>query len=189
MPTNHPLVIAAAALAREVHGAQPYGQGLHIDHCMRVVDQLQRHGFSRPTLLAGGWLHDGYEDTPLDRARLVAILDAANTEGPAAGEHVHRLVWTCSGEGARRRDRVASILAKLRQDREALPIKVSDRIDNVEQSWLQGDSRLFMYYREYPDFRSLRNDSLEPTLVPMWERLDKMLGWWDPRIQRALSRV
>lgn len=177
---SDPLVVSAATLAAEIHGQQPYGRGLHVDHLRRVVERLERHSFLEPPLLAGGHLHDGYEDTNLDRTRLLTIL------GEKDGEEVHQLVWACTGEGPRRRDRVASILEKLRHDRRALPIKVSDRLDNVEQSRIHQDPRLFMYHREYPDFRHLRDDALEPKLIPMWEVLDRMMDWGEPR-QRTMS--
>jgi hypothetical protein len=57
---------------------------------------------------------------------------------------------------------------------------LADRIANVEHSWLKQDTKLFMYHKEYRGFREALRAPNDPVALPMWDHLDKLLGWWEP---------
>ena len=158
------IVTAARVLAALAHHGQMYGEVSYIRHCSRVVDILVGVN-AEPDILAAAWLHDVLEDTSIDR-RLIAN---------RTNDRVADLVWACTGVGGTRRERNANIAEKLRECPAAAVIKVADRIDNVRSCWENRDSRLFMYHREYPEFRRVVLGS--SMFTPLMAELDVLMGW------------
>lgn len=157
----------AEALAKEAHAGQIHSGEVYENHCRRVVGYLFGYGYTDVDLLAAAWLHDVVEDTPVTLERVEAV----------CGATVRLVVWACTGTGDSRRERNARIYEKLSGYPFAAPIKVADRIDNVERAWRTRDARLFMYYREHDRFRAairFANEALIDT--PIFMHLDRLLG-------------
>ena len=154
----------AEALATEAHAGQMYGARSYVDHCRDVVRVLAEHGYTSRLYADAGWLHDLIEDTALTTADIER----------ACGPHVAALVSACTGIGRSRAERNRIIYAQLREEPAAVPVKVADRIANVEECWRARDRRLFMYRDEHAEFRSV----VAPHVTPeMLARLDRLVGW------------
>lgn len=160
-----PLVERAREFARKAHDGQAYGDGAFLEeHLGRVVSTLQEFGESNEVLLAAAWLHDTVEDTDI-------TIDDVRAE---FGDDVADLVWRLTDEpGDNRRERHAKTFRKIRGRRDAVRVKLADRIANVEAS-LEQRSHLFgMYRSEHDHFTSelYREGEWED----MWGRLNRLL--------------
>jgi (p)ppGpp synthase/HD superfamily hydrolase len=142
------------AVAIKTHGKQMYGDLPYAIHLATVEYLLAENGFNEYHYQAGAWLHDIVEDTPVKVENIVS----------AYGETVGAIVWACTGEGANRKAKNASIYKKLEQFPLAAPVKVADRIANLMEcgkSASEGDiSKLQMYLKEWPTFR----ERIEPLM-------------------------
>lgn len=159
------IVTRASIFAATAHQGQKYGEQPYTVHLSRVVEILQEYGYTDPDVLAAGWLHDVIEDTAVDFYVLQEQFS----------RNIAMKVWACSGEGINRRERVTSIIGKLTDYPTAIPIKLADRIANVESCWATCDKRLFMYEREYPDFRRTCRASADPRARMMISHLDGLI--------------
>lgn len=160
----------ARIFAIKAHGDQKYGEHLYGKHLADVVTILQQEYEPTKEQLAAAWLHDVLEDTDFDRVHLLEAL---------FGTRVARLVRACTGFGLSRKERNASIYRRLPLEPDAIPVKIADRIANVEASKATNPGLLDMYQREYPEFRSaLWSD--DSRLAPLWMRLDTAMGWEEP---------
>lgn len=158
----------AWTFAENAHRGQMYGRDPYMLHVWNVVLVVQAVT-DDPDMVSAAFLHDVLEDTNTTREQVLSTF----------GPRVEAMVWACTGVGANRRERNTSIHAKLEALPEALLVKVADRIANVESCWENRDSRLFMYHREYPEFRKLKklNETTLTPLATLWERLDALMGW------------
>lgn len=135
---------AAESFARERHAGQLYGDHPYVDgHVCYVVGILLVFGYDE-VFRAAGWLHDVIEDTPTTREEIRGRF----------GSTVESLVWACTGVGANRRERNASIYEKITALPEAAIVKVADRIANVEASQPGGKHRQ-MYLKERSRFHEM----------------------------------
>lgn len=157
---DEPIVEKARAFAIAAHGGQLYGDRPYADHLAAVVQILRDHGYDdQSTWLAAGWLHDVIEDTP------VILGDLENRFGGL----VCAIVWACTGEGKTRAERNASIYAKLRTAPVAVPVKVADRIANIEAA-PPGSPHAARYWREAAGFREAVEQHACPSML---QRLDR----------------
>lgn len=167
------IVKRAKAFAHMAHRGQKYGEHNYTFHLLQAVRVLKEHGFTNK-YLAAGWLHDYLEDTP------DASLPLLQAE---FGNEIAELVFAVTDEpGENRRERHAKTYPKIKAVPGAVVIKLADRIANVEFAWASRDPRLFMYRKEYGGFReALQADDASRTVLAMWDRLDKLMGWmeWD----------
>jgi (p)ppGpp synthase/HD superfamily hydrolase len=167
------------AIYRAVHAHQDqqYGDGPYIDHLSDVVWVLRRHKVVTPVLEAAAWLHDTVEDTDYT---LEEIRDEF-------GDEVAALVHAVTSEpGENRKQRNTRTYLKIINTPGAVTLKLADRIANVQASWKTQDRRLFMYYREYPGFRTAlrrvpKGVEQDPRVEDMWKTLDNLLGWWEKK--------
>jgi hypothetical protein len=131
----------AFALAR--HGEQRYGDEPYIVH-LTAVRQVCADFEVGGDIAVAAWLHDTVEDTDTDCSELEARF----------GVHVADLVWAVTGVGKTRVDRVRDMLRKIRRaGRDAVKLKLADRIANVEASVAGGGKTaalLAMYREEQP---------------------------------------
>ena len=152
--------------AGQMYGAKDYVQG----HLFEVAHLLQRSGFTSREVVVAGWCHDVVEDTKttLDEVR------------ERFGDEVARLVWAVTNEpGKNRKERALATYPKIRAaGRDAVAVKLCDRVVNVEACWKSQDAKLFMYRKEYADFRlALRREEDGTLVMALWDRLDKLLGF------------
>jgi (p)ppGpp synthase/HD superfamily hydrolase len=160
------IVALAQRLAHEAHAGQTYNGRPYTEHCRQVVCLLAQYGYIDHNILAAGWLHDALEDTNLLPSQIEQFC------GPVVLSYVE----ACTGVGRNRRERNADIAAKLAHFPSAIPIKVADRIANVSSCWENRDSRLFMYHREYRDFRAVVRGHVDRVMLA---DLDALMGWRD----------
>lgn len=149
----------AKDFAVSAHGDQLYqGRPYVSAHVAKVVKVLRDYGFAGDWI-AAGWLHDVIEDTPV-------TFDDIKAE---FGTKVATMVDACTGIGHNRKARNASIYAKIAAYPAAAPIKLADRIANVEAS-LHGSSHRHMYMKEADDFEAAIRRHVSAV---MWTRLER----------------
>lgn len=151
----------ARALAVRAHGAQLYGDQPYVSHLEQVVAVLRRFGLATPEIEAAGWLHDVLEDT---------TATAVDIAGAGIPDSVVAIVAAVTDEpGANRKERKAKTYPKIAANRDAVAVKLADRIANVEAG-----GKADMYAREHPEFRrALFNP--EHGLATVWMHLDTVL--------------
>jgi len=168
LTVDEELVDKARDFAYERHRGAMYGQHTYTYHLTWVCRILSDAGFS-DTYLAAGWLHDVLEDTDTTYSQLRTVF----------GNQVADLVQavTVPAKVGNREARTKQAIEQLKAFPAAIPLKLADRIANVQHCWETKDARLFMYVREYPKFRELRG--LEPDGTgsqDMWAQLDELHG-------------
>lgn len=130
----------AREYAMDAHRGQMYGPHPYVYHLDAVVDILREANCGR--LSDAGYLHDVLEDSPILYAELLE-----------AFPHAAPIVEKCSGYGRNRKEKQASIKAKLVGDADAQTVKIADRIANVENCLKMENERLLaMYRKEMTDF-------------------------------------
>jgi len=154
----------AAAIA--AHGDQRYGNKPYWRHLQDVEDVLKDFGFVSSDYQAAAWLHDVVEDTA------ITIDDIHNQ----FGKEVSRLVWAVTGEGHNRRARQASIMKKLHNTKEACPLKLADRIANLEAAVQEGNvqGKFAMYHKEQAEFAKVVQKHVP---AEMWDRLVRLFDY------------
>lgn len=158
--------LATVELAREValrlHGSALYGSRPYRFHLEAGIDVLRRFGQSTPLREAAFWLHDTCEDAGATRA----LLTSFGIPSP-----VIDIVELVSDEdGPTRKIRKTLTLRKLAGHREAIAVKLPDRITNVESGGTEA-----MYAREHAAFRSALYDPSHG-FDAMWSHLDLLLN-------------
>lgn len=168
------MYLEAVKLATNAHADQRYGDAPYIVHLAHVENTLVRFSFTEPRLLAAAWLHDSVED------KTGVTIDEINRKvGLWAALYVEALT---DGEGANRKERKAESYRMMRNRPEAIPVKLADRIANVEAGILGGSDLVAMYRKEYPEFRkqlrhaSLTVGSTNTRVRAMWSYLDDLLS-------------
>ena len=144
------------------HGNQKYGDKPYWRHLQEVEDILKEYGFDSTDYQAAAWLHDVVEDTA------VSIDDIHEH----FGVEVSKLVWAVTGVGHNRKTKQASILKKLHNTKLACPLKLADRIANLERGIQEGTpGGLFaMYHKERTDFEKVVRKHVPEE---MWERMER----------------
>ena len=135
----------AERFAAHAHCAQRYGDHPYAFHLGKVVDVLVDAGIVDGDLLDAAWLHDVVEDTGVN---ISEVRDQF-------GEKVAKIVWACSGFGENRRARNADIAQKLAAYPPAIPVKVADRIANLENALVEAPRLVPMYLAEHDAFMEL----------------------------------
>lgn len=144
IPSPSPAEQQAAALAARVHAGQRYGEHPYVHHLATVRQVLADYNLHGDLAVAAR-LHDTLEDTTLTREAIAAEF----------GDRVAALVWAVTGVGPNRKARVADAHAKIvALGREAVLLKLADRIANVEAS-APGSRHLTMYREEQPGFEAM----------------------------------
>jgi (p)ppGpp synthase/HD superfamily hydrolase len=135
-------------------------------------------------LRAAGWLHDLLEDTDATLTDMRMALTYAggpfNTTKTLDGEEVETVIFLVRAltkvKGLSRREGNADYLAQIRAaGRNAVLLKVADRIANVEASVFAGASILRMYRQEQAEFLDAlhrESDGIEEA----WSLLRATLG-------------
>lgn len=154
----------AKLFAIKAHGDQKYGEFPYEKHLSDVVGVLTRHG-ADPVMIISGWLHDVIEDTS------ITFTDIFNEFGRV----IARIVFACTDEpGKNRRERHERTYPKLMAaGRDAIAVKLADRIANVSHSIKYNHGLFSMYKKEYPEFKKALH--IPGELKDMWAELDVLM--------------
>ncbi len=146
------------------HGDQKYGEHPYSKHLTDVTNLLKEQGFDEYTV-AAGWLHDVIEDTDVT---FEDIFDEF-------GKTIARWVFACTDEqGANRKERHERTYPKLLvAGREAMAVKLADRISNCRNAVEHNHGMLQMYQKEYSAFKMYLHVPGE--LKEMWAILDVLM--------------
>jgi (p)ppGpp synthase/HD superfamily hydrolase len=147
------------------HGDQKYGDKPYSDH-LRAVAQLL-YILARPEedvvddVMAAALLHDVLEDTDARPEEIEQLF----------GANVLEIVRACTktDEDLCRRCAFRRTVKALKVNRWALPVKLADRLANMQNSLANRSTHLNMYVREYPEFKQLLHDG---TWAELWVALD-----------------
>jgi (p)ppGpp synthase/HD superfamily hydrolase len=125
------------------HGLQMYGHLPYAFHLAVVESYLADFGFDSNDYRSAAWLHDVVEDTATTLEELARLYTP----------NVVSMVWACTGEGSNRKERNASIYRKLKEFPKGAPVKVADRLANVDMGMSSGNiKKLKMYVEEFEEF-------------------------------------
>jgi (p)ppGpp synthase/HD superfamily hydrolase len=136
------------------HGDQKYGTEPYVAHLDEVAAVLREMGADAVTMQAA-YLHDLIEDVK-DVTREILALEFSH--------EVADLVWAVSGEGANRRERVASVFPKLLACPRAVDLKLADRVVNGRRSRDNSPDKFRMYKKEHGAFFLQLNHLGDPRL-------------------------
>lgn len=132
----------AESYAIIVHSGQKYGDKEYSYHLQKVVAIISKYT-TEQHIIDAAWLHDVIEDTSITYFELARKFGATTAN----------MVWACTGVGANRRERQASIKAKLTIFPGAPMVKLADRMGNMEAGIEEENVDKFsMYAREHYDF-------------------------------------
>jgi hypothetical protein len=156
----------ARDFAIKAHGAQRYGPHPYGKHLTDVVGVLKRFGVVDEDLLCAGWLHDTLEDTETPESEVRRLF----------GDRVAKLVAAVTlARGVAREPALVLAYEKIRATKDAVTVKLADRIANVEASLEPvHPGKLAKYRTEHPHFReSLHSAGGDPK---MWAHLDALIA-------------
>ncbi len=159
--------LALKELAFDLHRYQKYGSHPYSYHLTKVEEVLHRFNHTDPTLIIAAWFHDSMEDQGATKESLLKLGVPAETVD---------IVYRVSDEpGANRKERKANTYPKINGNINATIVKLADRIANVEEGVLTGNSKKFsMYQSEYKEFKE-KLFSRNPLTDAMWSHLDQLL--------------
>lgn len=134
------------------HGSQMYDVNLPYCYHLAMVElYLEEFNYNHDDYKAAAWMHDLVEDTKTSVSDINKLF----------GDRITALVWACTGEGANRKERNASIHKKLAAYPDAVPVKVGDRLSNISHGIITNNiPKLEMYNKEWPEFK----ENLEPLM-------------------------
>ena len=142
----------AEKFALKAHGDQMYGSRPYSYHLGKVVDIAIRYGGSILTQVAS-WLHDTIEDTDVTKDDVVREF----------GDNVAHIVDLVSNRPTKK-----ETCDRIRTDRDAVFVKLCDRLANV----LEGEKN-DKYRKAHPLFKSILYR--EGEFEEMWTAIDTAL--------------
>jgi len=154
----------AKAFASIMHLGQRYGTNPYDFHLEQVEKTLLSFGFHAEYLLAAAWLHDVVEDTPITHGMVKHGFD----------ERIADIVYAVTNEyGRNRKERHAKTYPKVKANKDALIVKLADRIANAESARDSGSDLFAMYAKEWLEFHDTLFDPSETDsrVLEMWECL------------------
>jgi len=155
-------VATARAFSKKVHAGQHYGAQEYTVHLEHALSVARRFANVSPPVEAAILLHDSKEDCGVTDAELREI---------GIPEETIAIVSAVTNEpGANRRARAERTYPKIAASRDAVFVKLADRIANFEAG---GTERL--YTREHAAFRNALYRP-EHGLDRMWEYLDQLVS-------------
>ena len=153
----------AFAFAKVRHKGQRYGSWEYTKHLQDVVDVLKRFRYLTEDLIIAGYLHDIIEDTKTTTNEIENLF----------GSRIAQLVDAVTdGAGKNRRERKARPYSLIPKVKDAILIKLADRIANVENAFRSKSKLLNMYKKEYASFRKALYKPDEAK--EMWNHLENL---------------
>lgn len=150
-----------------MHFRQEYGTHKYTYHLQQVEMVVNRFGFKDLKLRVCAWLHDLIEDTEISYYQVKH----------AFGQEIADIVYAVTNEmGRNRRERYAKTYPKIKANKDALIIKLADRIANIEFSKGSNTSFVDMYKKEWSGFHSALFDPNEDDarIKTMWQYLESL---------------
>jgi len=151
--------------AIEKHGDQKYGERPYIYHLDMVYEESLSHGLP-PVVSVASFLHDVLEDTDTCYAEI---------EQEFESKELADLIECVTDEpGKNRKERKAATYSKIKANRDAVALKLCDRIANVRSCLIdKNTSLLSMYQKEQAEFEAqLKEKDEYPSL---WAELDRLI--------------
>lgn len=164
MKINETIEVAKAfANLLHVDAGQTYDKMPYISHCQSVVDVLLHFNETDKSILAAAYLHDVVEDCGVSLATIEDIF----------GPKIKELVYAVTDEpGANRKERKEKTYKKILTVKDAVKIKLADRIANLTHSVASGNERMFrMYLKERAEFEKALMEEDAPEVEIYWETL------------------
>lgn len=164
---------SALVFATEKHGSQSYDKDKpYIFHLANVCQTLVRFGFSIDAscdIQVAGILHDVVEDTDTKVNEIRSLF----------GDAVADIVWLVTDKsGQNREERHHNTYPELSKNRNAIIVKLADRITNVEYSEYSSNLGMWRKYRkEYQYFRDTLYFADHVEAANMWKQLDSLFDW------------
>jgi (p)ppGpp synthase/HD superfamily hydrolase len=156
-------VIEARQVAVKAHGTQDYdGIFPYEKHLDDVVAVLKRFSIVHPKYLCAGYLHDTIEDGAVSYNKIKRHF----------GIEVAEMVYCVTDEmGRDRKEKKTKTLPKTASNKDAIIIKLADRIANIEHG-----GKIDMYAKEYSDFKqALFIGATHEISHPLWDHLETLL--------------
>jgi len=155
----------AKLAAIQAHEGQLYSDIFPYEkHLTDAVNVGKRYGFDGDIITAI-WLHDSIEDGNL----------TYNKIRDNFGKRVAEMVFAVTDElGRNRKERKAKTYPKIRENRDAIIVKLLDRIANIEHGLKHNSPQLEMYVKENREFyTNLFSPSIRTDL--MWEYVNDLI--------------
>ncbi len=170
-----PLSHIAKEGAVRAHASQRYGVDPYRVHLEAAVKVLGRFGITDEAVLAAGWLHDVLEDPELSPVELAHELGKHSAEQVAA---TIAIVDACTdGDGSNRKERKARVYRLIPRTKDAILVKLADRIANVEACVAaSGTKKLAMYRAEQPTFQDQLGGHGGDIAAAMWVHPESVLA-------------
>jgi (p)ppGpp synthase/HD superfamily hydrolase len=150
------------------HGSQMYDDKPYQFHIEGVAGVALRFGFTDEATQKECWCHDVKEDTGQTEQDLLQagfsqdeadVVEAVtNVEAPTAAEAK------------------AKTLPKIKANRQAIKVKLCDRIFNVEYGKPRNSPQFFTYRKGYPEFKRVLFDENDQELRALWDCLDALFA-------------
>lgn len=157
--------------AELAHQGQTYNEDVPYSfHLQKVVEVLQRFGITDPVMVTAAYNHDVIEDSNR----------SYNDIKKRFGEEVAELVYAVTSElGRNRVERNKKTYPKIKGFRNAVILKLADRIANVEYG-MATEGKNEMYAKEFSSFeQGIREEDREvesDVERRMWNCLSTILG-------------
>lgn len=183
-PTKSVKLQEARAYAAKQHEGQIYKPDLpYTTHLNAVENQLRRFGVHEDNgpqdeeLLIAAQFHDVLEDVKRPAEELRAEISAY-------GESVLGIVEAVTDKpGANRKERHQNTYPVLAQNKQAVKVKLADRLANLSRGLEEGKGKGEMYLKEDQYFRETLQTLGEAT--EMWQEYNKVLG----EVQAGLAKA
>jgi len=163
-------LVEAKKFAEFKHKNQRYDWHEYIFHLEQVVQILEDFGYEEEYLICG-YLHDIIEDQGVKCKEIKAHF----------GEWVAEIVYCCTDElGRTRKEKKEKTYPKQKNNKDAIIIKLADRIANGRYSKKTDSKHFQVYVGEYPEFKKQLFEDVEyiysedSKMVAMWEELDSL---------------
>lgn len=176
------LVKFAKEFALKHHGQQDHGCLKIGTHLADVAKHVGIHTNNEPILVSAAWLHDVIEDTKVTADRLESALFKAGFDAYEVSAVVGIVKAVTDNKGKNRKERHLNTYWGIRDNRDALLVKLCDRRHNHERSIKHGEIYAAMYAKEYDYFKFAL---WKPRQYPeLWAELDnqnkklqEIVGW------------
>jgi (p)ppGpp synthase/HD superfamily hydrolase len=162
--------------ATMMHHEQEYDSKPYTYHLQQVTEILKRFGFDDEVLITSAWLHDIIEDVSSVNFTHLKV---------GFGKEIADIVFSVTNTMGRNRDeKFKYTYPKIKENRKALILKLSDRIANIETGLANGDvSYTEMYRHEWPEFQKALYDENEQDdrIKKMWEHLTGLFDGYEKK--------